>query len=190
MTTPQPQQQDKGTAIGMRTMAPAPTPVAATAHKVESGVLMDDNNRIPWPSPAHGDDDDVMSLLSSAPVLEGACNCGSPKMQDLLYDGRQWVDLYPPDPWFITCRLCTGKAQVWVWVKVPTSYLCRSQGRLSWDLFLSLDIVSQWDGECACLTCETPMSNNLLITLAGKYLNTNCTTHKQWKNILKVHTYA
>ena len=120
-----------------------PLLLQVTAHKAESGVLMDDNNRIPWPSPAHDDDDNVMSSLSSAPVLEGAHNCRSPKMQDLLHDGRQRVDLYPPDPWFITHSLCTGKAQVWVWVKVPMSYLCRSQGRSSQDLFLSLNRVSK-----------------------------------------------
>ena len=50
----------------------------------------------PYPSP---DDDDAMSSLSSAPVIEGARNCGSPQMQELIYDGRWQVDLYLPDPW-------------------------------------------------------------------------------------------
>ena len=27
------------------------------------------------------------------PVIEGAHNCRSPQMQELIYDGRQWVDL-------------------------------------------------------------------------------------------------
>jgi len=32
----------------------------------------------------------VMLSLSSAPVLKGDCNCGSPKMQELLHDVRWW----------------------------------------------------------------------------------------------------
>jgi hypothetical protein len=46
------------------------------------------------------DNDDIhtMSLSSPAPVLEGARNCGSPKMQELLHDRRQRVNPYLPDP--------------------------------------------------------------------------------------------
>jgi hypothetical protein len=40
-----------------------------------------------------------MSSLLPAPVLEGARNCGSPEMQELLHDARQWVNPYPSDPW-------------------------------------------------------------------------------------------
>jgi hypothetical protein len=39
--------------------------------------------------PSPDNDDDAMSSSSSAPVLEGAHNCGSPEMQELLQD-RKW----------------------------------------------------------------------------------------------------
>ena len=38
-------------------------------------------------------------MATLAPVLKGAHICGSPKMQDLLHDGRQHVNLYLPDQW-------------------------------------------------------------------------------------------
>jgi hypothetical protein len=42
--------------------------------------------RVELPSP---DDDDDTMTSPSAPVLEGACNCGSPEMQELLQDRRR-----------------------------------------------------------------------------------------------------
>ena len=83
---------------------------------------------MPWPSPVH---DNVMLSLSSAPVLKGACNCGSPEMQELLHDGRRRVNLYPPDPWLITCRLRVqvrhgyryGYAQKYPWVTHADPYI-------------------------------------------------------------------
>jgi hypothetical protein len=63
---------------------------------------------LPWlPSPDDDDDDDddnAMSSSSPAPVLEGARNGGSPQMQELLHDGRQRVNPYPPDPQLMTRR--------------------------------------------------------------------------------------
>jgi hypothetical protein len=44
--------------------------------------------------PSPHDNDNAMLSSSSAPVLEGAHNCRSPQMQDLLHDGRQRVDPY------------------------------------------------------------------------------------------------
>jgi hypothetical protein len=66
---------------------PTMTPPRATACGVD-----------PYPSP---DDDDAMSSSSSAPVIKGACNCRSPQMQELIYDGRWQVDLYLPDLWVV-----------------------------------------------------------------------------------------
>jgi hypothetical protein len=77
---------------------PTTSPLRATAHGVD-----------PYPGP---NDDDAMSSSSSAPVIEGACNCGSPQMQELIYDGRWWVDPYPPD------LQVAGMGKVWVWVWV------------------------------------------------------------------------
>jgi hypothetical protein len=51
------------------------------------------------------DNDNDMMSSSPAPVLKGACNCRSPEMQELLDDGRQWVNPCLPDPWLMTHRL-------------------------------------------------------------------------------------
>ena len=61
------------------------------------------------------DNDDAMSSSSPAPVIEGARNCGSPEMQELLSKGRRRV-------------MGTGKAGVQVRVRsrVPTGYPCGS----------------------------------------------------------------
>jgi hypothetical protein len=72
--------------------------------------------------PSPDDDNNVMSS-SPAPVLEGAHNCRSPEMQELLDDGRQWVNPCLPDPWLMTCGL---QVQVRVCSKVPTGYPCGS----------------------------------------------------------------
>jgi hypothetical protein len=72
------------------------------------------------PSP---DNNNNVMLSSPAPVLEGACNCGSPEMQELLDDRRQWVNPCLPDLWLMTHGL---QVQVWVHSKVPTGYPCRS----------------------------------------------------------------
>ena len=61
----------------------APWPSLAWAHNDIAASNYSRGGTLPSP------DDDVMSSSSSAPVLEGARNCGSPKMQELLQD-RRW----------------------------------------------------------------------------------------------------
>jgi hAT family C-terminal dimerisation region len=56
------------------------TPTTAS-HCSQGGIL---------PNP--DDDNDVMLSLSPAPVLEGAHNCRSPEMQELLHDGTCMQD--------------------------------------------------------------------------------------------------
>jgi hypothetical protein len=70
------------------------TPPRATTHGVE------------LPSP---DDDGDAMTLPSAPVLEGARNCRSPKMQELLQD-RRWGSTHT----HLTHSLMTRR--LWVWV--------------------------------------------------------------------------
>ena len=91
------------------------TPLQATAHGVD-----------PYPGP---DDDDAM-LSSSAPVIEGAYNCGSPQMQELIYDGRWQVDPYPLDPWLDDPQV-VGMGKVWVHSRVPMGYPCRYLSAIS-----------------------------------------------------------
>ena len=94
---------------------PTTTPPQATAHGVD-------------PYPGSPNNNNTMSL-SSAPVIKGACNYGSPQMQELIYDGRWWVDPYLPDPWLNNPQVAgMGKVwvQVWVRLRVPVGYPCGS----------------------------------------------------------------
>ena len=63
----------------------------------------------------------LLLLLLSAPVLEGAHNCRFSQMQE-LYDGRQWIYLYLPEP--VACDpWVAGTGKAWVCLKVPMGYL-------------------------------------------------------------------
>ena len=78
----------------------------------------------PYPNP---DDNNPLLLLSSAPVLEGACNCGSSQMQELLVNMMgDSGSTHTSDPCLMTCGL-------WVWVR--WGYRHRSDVRVwpRWD---------------------------------------------------------
>ena len=78
-----------------------------TAATTACDVVLDGS--LPQPSP---DDDNPLWLLSSAPALEGARNCGSSQMQELLVNNVMGDSgsTRTSDPWLMTHGL-------WVWVR-------------------------------------------------------------------------